>query len=98
MHVKQNNAKRAIRVVVKIGVLSGVEEHLLKEAYDAFKQDGVCSEAVLEIIMQKVIVRCNKCSAESELEKNEFICPKCGSFDMNVLDGEEMFLMSLELE
>jgi hydrogenase nickel incorporation protein HypA/HybF len=36
--------------------------------------------------------------AESELEKNEFICPKCGSFDINVLDGEEMYLMSLELE
>ena len=97
-HVRQNNAKKVTKVVIKIGILSGVEPHLLNEAFEAFKQGTVCHEALLDINIQKVKVHCNKCLAESELEKNEFICPKCGSFDLKVLDGEEMYLMSLELK
>ncbi len=97
-HVRQNNAKKVTKVAIKIGVLSGVEPYLLNEAFEAFKQDTICNEALLVMNIQKVKVHCNKCLAESELEKNEFICPKCGSFDIDVLDGEEMYLMSLELE
>jgi len=97
-HAKKNSAKKVTKVVIKIGVLSGVEPHLLSEAFEAFKQGTICHEANLVINIQKVKVHCNSCLAELELEKNEFICPKCGSFDIKVLDGEEMYLMSLELE
>lgn len=97
-HARKNNAKKVTKVVVKIGILSGVEPHLLREAYEMFRLGTICHEAELVLNLQKVKVHCNVCGAEEELEKNEFICSKCGSFDIKVLDGEEMYLMSLELE
>jgi hydrogenase nickel incorporation protein HypA/HybF len=97
-HARKNNAKKVTKVVVKIGILSGVEPHLLREAYEMFRLGTVCHEAELVLNLQNVKVHCNVCGAEEELKKNEFICPKCGSFDIKVLDGEEMYLMSLELE
>ncbi|MDD5400989.1 MAG: hydrogenase maturation nickel metallochaperone HypA [Sulfurimonas sp.] len=97
-HARANSAKKVTKVVVKIGVLSGVEPHLLSEAYEMFKLGTICQEADLVVNLQKVKIHCNSCLVESELEKNEFICPLCGSFDLKVLDGEEMYLMSLELE
>jgi len=97
-HAKKNSAKKVTKVVIKIGVLSGVEPHLLSEVFEAFKQDTICHEALLVMNIQKVKVHCNSCGSEAELEQNEFICPKCSSFDIDVLDGEEMYLMSLELE
>ncbi|MDQ1264736.1 MAG: hydrogenase nickel incorporation protein HypA/HybF [Campylobacterota bacterium] len=97
-HARKNSAKKVTKVVVKIGVLSGVEPHLLSEAYEMFRLGTVCNDAELVINLQKVKVHCNSCLAESELEKNEFVCPLCGSFNLKVLDGEEMYLMSLELE
>ncbi len=97
-HARKNFAKKVTKVVVKIGVLSGVEPYLLSEAYEMFRLGTVCSDADLVLNLQKVKVHCNICGAEEELEKNEFICPKCGSFDLEVLDGEEMYLMQLELE
>mgnify|MGYP002713184034 CR=1 FL=1 len=97
-HVKANDASKVTKVIVKIGVLSGVEEYLLREAFEAFKKESVCHEALLVINLQKVKIHCNGCSFEGEQDKNEFICPKCGSYELEVLDGEDMYLMSLELE
>lgn len=97
-HVTSNDATKVTKVFIKVGVLSGVEPHLLAEAFELFKEDGVCRDAVLDMQIQKIKVRCNSCHLEQELEKNEFICPDCGSYELSVLDGEDMYLMRLELE
>lgn len=97
-HTKSNNAKKVTKVVVKIGVMSGVEPHLLKEAFDMFKEDSICDGCEFVMNIQKVKIECKYCLIISELEKNEYFCPKCESVDIKIIDGEDMFLMQLELE
>ncbi|MCK5110564.1 MAG: hydrogenase/urease nickel incorporation protein HypA [Arcobacteraceae bacterium] len=97
-HVESNNAKKVTKIIVKIGVLSGVEPHLLESAFEMFKINTVCHEAQLILNLQKIKIHCNNCNNEQELNKNEFICPKCDSYDIKVLDGEEMYLMSLDMQ
>lgn len=97
-NVKANDASKVTKLVVKIGVMSGVEPDLLQTAFDTFKEATVCEEAEMIMNIQKIKIFCNSCSSETELEKNEFLCPKCESSDLNILDGEDMFLMQLELE
>lgn len=96
-YAKQNEANEVTKVVVKIGVLSGVEPDLLKTAFDTFKEKTVCNDAVFEMIVQKIKISCNNCKTESTLEKHEFSCPSCENTDINVIDGEDMYLMSLEM-
>jgi len=48
--------------------------------------------------IQPVVVRCRKCNTQSTLKKDEYLCPHCGSGDLEIIDGEDMYLMSLELE
>lgn len=93
-----NGANKITKVVVKIGVLSGVESDLLKTAFDAFKAKTICEEAEFVINIQKIEILCRDCGTKSTLEKYEFACPKCQSVNIDVTDGEEMYLMSLELE
>jgi hydrogenase nickel incorporation protein HypA/HybF len=95
---KQNNASKVTKVVVKIGVMSGVEPHLLEVAFETFKEGTVCEGCEFVMSIQKVKVLCNSCQKESELEKLEYLCPSCKSEDLKIIDGEEMFLMQLELE
>lgn len=96
-HAKQNDSTNVTKVVVKIGVLSGVEPDLLQTAFDTFKEKTVCENAEFIINHQKVVIECLDCNTTSTLEKNEFFCPKCKSNMVKVVDGEEMYLMSLEL-
>lgn len=97
-HAKNNNSTNVTKIVVKIGVLSGVEPDLLQTAFDTFKEKTVCDNAEFIINHQKVVVHCNSCGEDSTLDKYEFTCPKCESTQLKVIDGEEMFLMSLEME
>jgi len=93
-----NGAKKVTKVVVKIGVMSGVESQLLRTAFDTFKEETMCEEAEFIINIQPVIICCNECDRESVLDKNEFCCPHCSSTSVTVIDGEDMYLMQLELE
>ena len=42
-NAKANNASKVLKVVVKIGVMSGVEPDLLQTAFDTFKEDTICN-------------------------------------------------------
>jgi hydrogenase nickel insertion protein HypA len=94
----QNNAKKITKVVTKIGVLSGVEPHLLEIAFNTFKEDSIAKDAEFIMNIQKLKIRCNNCQNESELNEAHYCCPKCESLEVEVIDGEEMYLMSLEME
>ena len=96
-HARQNDAKEVNKVVVKIGVLSGVEPDLLQTAFDTFKEQTICHNAQFIMNIQKITIKCHSCNTESVLEKNEFSCPSCQSTDLTVIDGEDMYLMSLEM-
>ncbi len=97
-HAKQNDSTQVKKVIVKIGVLSGVEPDLLQTAFDTFKEKTVCDGCDFVINIQKVIIECFDCHESSTLEENEFFCPKCQSNKVKVIDGEDMYLMSLEME
>ena len=97
-HVKANESTKVTKVIVKIGVLSGVEPDLLQTAFDTFKEKTVCEKAEFIINHQKIVIECLSCNENSILEKHEFCCPKCESNQVKVIDGEDMYLMSLEME
>lgn len=97
-NARANGGTKVTKVVTKIGVMSGVEPELLKSAFDTFKEKTMCEEAEFVMNIQPIVIRCRSCETESELKKSEYSCPKCQGVDIEILDGEEMFLMQLEVE
>ncbi len=95
---QQHNATEISKVVIKIGILSGVEPYLLEVAFATFKESSsVCQAAELEMNIQAVEVLCQSCGQASTLIEHNYICPKCQSVAISITDGEEMFLMQLEM-
>lgn len=97
-NAKAHNAKKIIKVEVKIGRLSGIEPHFFKTTFETFKEKTICDGSQLIMNIQEVIIKCNICKTDSYLIKNEFLCPSCKSSDIKVIDGEDMVLMKLEME
>ncbi|MBE0490963.1 MAG: hydrogenase maturation nickel metallochaperone HypA [Sulfurospirillum sp.] len=96
-NAKEHNATKITKVEVKIGKLSGVEPYLLETAFNTFKEKTLCESADFVMHLQDLVVRCKNCGYERVLEQNIFICPTC-ECGLEVLDGEDMFLMRLEME
>ncbi|BBG66379.1 [NiFe] hydrogenase nickel incorporation protein HypA [Hydrogenimonas sp.] len=97
-HARTNEAEKITRIEVKIGVLSGVEPHLLETAFNTFKERTICDSAEFVIQIQPVVIFCSECSKESVLSEHDYSCPRCGSALVRIIDGEDMFLMRLEME
>lgn len=93
----QNEAEQVTKVVVKIGVMSGIEPHLLEIAFNTFKEKTICDGAEFIMNIQPISVHCQGCDMTSELQKAHYLCPACGSAELAIVDGEEMYLMSLEM-
>jgi hydrogenase nickel insertion protein HypA len=95
---QENKVHKVAKIVTKIGVMSGIEIHQFQIAFDTFKEGTVCAHAELIINVQKIKLHCNECHAEFEMDKISYICKECKSLDVKVIDGEGMYLMSLEME
>ncbi|WP_297440197.1 hydrogenase maturation nickel metallochaperone HypA [Sulfurimonas sp.] len=95
---KENDATKVTKIITKIGVMSGIEIHLLEVAFNTFKERTICDGAEFIINVQPITIECHSCGEISELEKIEYCCQKCQSVDIKVIDGEDMYLMSLEME
>jgi hydrogenase nickel insertion protein HypA len=93
-----NKASVITKVVVKIGKYSGVEPHLLQIAFETFKDQTVCKDAEFVMSIQPLVIICSDCQQESVLDQPHYICPVCESHNIRVTDGEDMMLMSLEME
>jgi len=94
---KANSATTITKVVCKIGVMSGIEIHLLQVAFDTFKEATMCEGAEFIINRQKLKLECRECANIFEVDEVRYFCTKCESLKVKVLDGEDMYLMSLEM-
>lgn len=95
---EENEATKVSKIIVKIGAMSGIEAHLLEVAFNTFKEKTVCDGADFVMNIQPLTIKCKACNEVSELEKAHYCCHGCESTDVEVIDGEDMFLMSLEME
>jgi hydrogenase nickel incorporation protein HypA/HybF len=94
----QNQASSVDRILLRVGLLSGVEPDLLKHAFSIAREGTVAAHARLEVETGPVRVKCRECGGSGAVTVNCLLCPDCGGWQVDVTEGEEMLLLSLDLE
>ena len=89
--------RRVARVEVRVGHLRQVVPSALEFAWELVT-DGTAAQGA-ELVLEEVpaAVRCRACGAESVQERFPFSCASCGGFDIDLFQGEELLVDSLEL-
>ena len=90
--------KKVKTVWLEIGVLSGVEIEAMKFCFDAVTRGTLAEQANLEIIKKSGLAWCMKCSKNVEVSQRFDECPDCGSYQLQVVSGDEMKIKELEVE
>ena len=85
-------------ICVAIGPLSGIEPQLLAAAYPLACAGTSADGARLAIERTDLRLRCRRCGAESTAEPNRLLCGACGDWQTDLLSGDEMMLLRVELE
>ncbi len=94
---RSHRAASVDHIVVSAGPLSGVEPQLLEQAFEVARTGTVAHDATLEIRTGPVRIRCRECGAAGEAVVNRILCEECKSWHVEVLEGFELMLMSVEL-
>lgn len=94
----QRNAQCVTTIIIGIGPLSGVEVQLLRNAYPVASAGTLAEKAELIIEYLPVRVKCSQCNSESDVIPNKLVCKQCGDWRTTLLSGDELLLMSVELE
>jgi hydrogenase nickel incorporation protein HypA/HybF len=96
--IAQRHEAQVRAIVLRIGALSGVEAMLLQHAYPLASAGSRSAAAQLLIEPSQVRVRCRRCCGESQALPNRLLCAHCGAWQTDLLSGDEMLLMSVELQ
>lgn len=94
----ERNAQCVTSIIVGMGPLSGVEAQLLKNAYSIASVGTVAEHAELVFEFLPVRVKCTHCGSETEALPNKLVCKHCGDWRTTLVSGDELLLMSVELE
>ena len=94
----ERNARCVTSIVVGMGPLSGVEAQLLKNAYPVASAGTIAEDAELIIEYLPIRVKCSQCDSESDALPNKLVCKQCGDWRTTLVSGDELLLMSVELE
>ncbi|MCW8825744.1 MAG: hydrogenase maturation nickel metallochaperone HypA [Gammaproteobacteria bacterium] len=85
-------------IYLTIGPLSGVEPHLVEQAFPIAAAGTVAEKAKLTIDKSPVKVYCESCGTETIVAANRLLCGECGTWQTQLRGGDEMILQRVELE
>jgi len=88
---------RVEKISMRVGALSGVVPEALQFSFEVARRGTIFDGAVLEIEDVPLRGRCRACAKEFAIEDVIFACTACGSADVEIASGRELFIESFEL-
>lgn len=95
---RDNAAARVGAIWLEIGTLAQVEREALRFCFDAVSRGGVADGARLEIIDVPGAAWCMPCGERVALGALGEACPRCGSYQLQVVSGTEMRIREIAVE
>jgi hydrogenase nickel incorporation protein HypA/HybF len=90
--------RQVTKVYLKVGHLRQVVPSALAFSFELVAQGTSVEGAELEMEEIPVTGKCRECGAESQHTAIPLRCGACGAFDLEILQGEELYVESLGLE
>lgn len=92
------DGRQVTKVYLKVGHLRQVVPSALAFSFDLVAQGTPVEGAELAMEEIPATGKCRACGVESQLESFPLQCQACGSFDLEIVAGEELYVESLEME
>jgi hydrogenase nickel incorporation protein HypA/HybF len=93
--VQPHSPARVSRVEVRFGVMRLVCPDAMELAWREVCSGTPAEDAELGMSEQPLLVRCRGCGARYRPEVSDYLCPKCGQADVDILEGNDIILDSV---
>ncbi len=99
-HVKRNQVRKVVRVNLRVGELSDLEDEWIQHYFSYLAKDTEAAEAQLVIERVPVVISCNHCSHQFQVDiksLKEIQCPECGEKKGSIVSGKEYYIKDMEV-
>lgn len=84
------------RLRLQVGAMHRVVPEAFEQAFAIAASGGVARDAEVDLIFLPVRTACRSCGTEMEPDDFVPLCGRCGSADVEIVQGQELVLESLE--
>ena len=91
-------ASKIIQIKRVMGELSGIVPECVQEYFDLLGEDTAADGARLDFTVLPAMLCCRGCGNKFRMEHMRLRCPVCLSGKVNIIQGKEFYLESLEIE
>jgi hydrogenase nickel incorporation protein HypA/HybF len=82
---------------LRVGLLSNVQPILMQNAFEAVLADEPrYKNTSLQVEVLPVLIHCDDCDKNSEVQHYKFVCSNCGKPVRNIIQGEELLISKVE--
>ena len=92
------NLKKVTKVNIQFGKMIQIIPDTFRFVFEVGVKGTVAKNARLNLQILQVKCACNKCKEETEIDDLLFVCPCCGSNDLELIQGREILVESIEGE
>lgn len=97
-HAEGAGATRITHLHLVIGDLSSVVDDSVQFYWDVISRGTIAEGAELHFERMPATLRCLACQMRFSPNGRDFACPDCGSCQVIVVDGDQFYLDSIEVE
>lgn len=94
----KHNAKKVNRIKIKVGELTGLLPECISYYFDIISKNTIAEGAVLDIEKIPVKLKCSDCGSFTITDVRSFRCGSCGGQNLKIVEGNEFYVDSLEVD
>ncbi len=95
---RRHGAVTVVSVTCRVGVMRQVVPECMKTAFELSAEGTLLARAVLNIEPEGINVQCRECGAAETVYGVPFECSKCGSASIVCSGGQDITLVSMEID
>jgi hydrogenase nickel incorporation protein HypA/HybF len=89
---------KVTRVNISFGQMIQIVPGIFEFAFREMVRNTVADEAVVDIEIVPLKMKCINCGHDFQVSDNKFSCNICRSTDLEIIHGKELFIKSIEGE
>lgn len=96
-HTQQHQCSTVKQISVELGTLMAVDKAAFMNCFNVAKVHSSAIDAQLEMIDIVAKAHCEHCQQEFSLEYRYTQCPTCGDYAQQIIQGDQMCLVEMEV-
>jgi hydrogenase nickel incorporation protein HypA/HybF len=95
---QKEGLSKVTKVSITFGKMVQIVPGIFEFAFMEAVRESIASEAELDIEIADIKLKCRNCGRDFQPENNLFSCRICNSFETDIIQGNELFIKSIEGE